>query len=370
MRLAALAIFLAAAACAHGEPDLPSIRINGVDYVSLEEGAARLGLRFERMVPPSTVMLKEGAKPVARLVDHSRETDILGLRVFLGDAVIQRAGRFYLSRADYQFHLVPRLRPDLCGPPPKPPHVIVLDAGHGGMDHGTENPNLRTMEKTYTLDVALRLRRMLEEAGYKVMMIRESDVTVPKENRAAIANRWSPDLFISIHFNSLFPNTKTTGVEVMAFPSRMQRSTDSWSPGKKDDAESAAAPIDSFSAWNTVVGSILHRHLLDALHDGDRGEKFEHLAVLRGLECPGVLVEPAFLSSETEGPRLATSAYRETIASAILAGVQDYSAVLRRLASQAAAPAPAPPAASPASAPAPAATPSPRLPPTRPADPS
>jgi hypothetical protein len=51
--------------------------------------------------------------------------------------------------------------------------------------------------------------------------------------------------------------------------------------------------------------SILHRHLLDALHDGDRGEKFEHLAVLRGLNCPGVLVEPAFISSDVEGARLA-----------------------------------------------------------------
>jgi N-acetylmuramoyl-L-alanine amidase len=352
MRLAAFLLLLLPPALLSASvgADLPGIRNSGIDYVSLEDGAARLSLRFERLVPPSTVMLKDGDKPVAKLVEHSRETDIQGLRVFLGDPVIERGGKFYLSRADFEFH----------GPPLRPPHVIVIDAGHGGMDHGTENPKLRTMEKTYTLDVALSLRPMLEQAGYKVMMMRESDVTIPKEIRAAIANKWSPDLYVSIHFNSLYPNTKTTGVEVMSFPSLRQRSTDSWSPGKKDDSESVEAPINAFSAWNTVLGSILHRRLLDALHDGDRGEKFEHLAVLRGLNCPGVLVEPAFLSSDVEGARLATPAYRDEIAAALLAGIKDYSDLLRKLAP----PAPATPQQ--ATGPSPAATPTPRSPPTRP----
>jgi N-acetylmuramoyl-L-alanine amidase len=370
MRLAAfLLLFPTALLAATAGADLSGIRNNGIEYVSLEDGAAFLGLRLERLVPTSTVMLKDGAKPEAKLVEHSRETDVLGLRVFLGDPVIERGGKFYMSRADFLDHVVPRLRPDLCGPAPRPPHVIVLDAGHGGVDHGTENPGLHSMEKTYTLDVALRLRRLLEAAGYKVMMIREADVTIPKENRAAIADQWSPDLYVSIHFNSLYPNTRTTGVEVMAFPARNQRSTDSWSPGKRDDSESGDAPINKFAAWNTVLGSILHRHLLETLHSGDRGEKFEHLAVLRGLICPGVLVEPAFLSSDSEGGRLATPAFRDTIAGAIFDGIQDYSDELRRLeprqvtvppATNGQAPPPAPSAA-------PAAAPAPRALPTRPA---
>jgi N-acetylmuramoyl-L-alanine amidase len=364
MRLAAFVLlFPSALLSATVGADLPAIHSSGIEYVSLDDGAARLGLRFERLVPPTTVMLKDGAKPVAKLVERSRETDIAGLRVFMGDPVIERGGKFYMSRADFDYHLVPRLRPDLCGTPPHPPHLIVLDPGHGGMDHGTENPRLRAMEKTYTLDVALSLKPMLEQAGYKVMMIRDSDVTIPKENRAGIANKWSPDLYVSIHFNSLYPNTKTTGVEVMSFPSRKQRSTDSWSPGKRDDSESAEAPINAFSAWNTVLGSILHRHLLDALHNGDRGEKFEHLAVLRGLNCPGVLVEPAFLSSDAEGARLATPEYRDAIAAAILAGIKDYSEVLGKLAP----PAVAAPKQPPVPPPSPAAAPTPRSPPTRPA---
>jgi N-acetylmuramoyl-L-alanine amidase len=332
-----------------------SIRSGGIEYVSLADVAASLGLRLEKLVPASGVIIKAGALPVAKLVDHSRDTDIRGLRVFFGDPVITHRGGFYLSRTDYEFHFLPRLRPDLCGTPPHQPHLIVVDAGHGGVDHGTENPRLHTMEKTYTLDVALDLKRLLEGAGYKVMMIREADVTVPLENRSTIANRWSPDLFVSVHFNSTYPNTKTAGVEVMSFPCRGQRSTDSWSPGRKDDAEGADAPVNAYAAWNTVLGSMLHRHLLATLHDGDRGEKYEHLAVLRGLNCPGVLVEPAFLSNDTEGVSLGTPAYRESIAGAIFSGIQDYADEVRRLRPAAIAPAGAAPSPVPARAPSPGA---------------
>jgi N-acetylmuramoyl-L-alanine amidase len=326
---ALLSILVLAAPSARAE--LSSFVNKGIDYVSLNDIAAHLGLKTERGIPITTVIVKDGPKPVAKLSDRSRDTDVNGLRVFMGDPVIEHGGVFYLSRPDYEYHLLPRLRPELCGPPPRLPHIIVVDAGHGGIDHGTENPRLGTMEKTYTLDVALRLRALLEAAGYKVKMIRDTDVTVPKESRAAIANDWSADLFISIHFNSTYPNSKTAGVEVMSFPWRGQRSTDSWSPGKPNDAESGNAPVIAFSAWNTLFGSYLHRHLLDALHSGDRGEKFEHLAVLRGLACPGILVEPAFLSSDAEGPSLATVAYRDAIAGAIAAGIHDYDQELRRL---------------------------------------
>ncbi|HEY5228366.1 MAG TPA: N-acetylmuramoyl-L-alanine amidase [Opitutaceae bacterium] len=337
--LALLPLFLLLAVPAKAE--LSSIVNKGIDYVSLDDVASKLGLKTERGVPITTEILKDGPKPLAKFMDRSRDTDIGGLRVFMGDPVIEHGGVFYLSRADYKYHLLPRIRPDLCGTLPRQPHIIVVDAGHGGIDHGTENPRLGTMEKTYTLDVALRLRKLLEAEGYKVMMIRDTDVTVPKESRAAIANDWSADLFISIHFNSTFPNTKTAGVEVMAFPLRSQRSTDSWSPGKSSDAESGNAPVNAFAAWNTLFGSYLHRHLLEALHSGDRGEKFEHLAVLRGLSCPGILVEPAFLSNESEGPALATAAYRDAIAGAVAAGIRDYAEELARLRP---APKPAPPA--------------------------
>jgi N-acetylmuramoyl-L-alanine amidase len=363
MRQAAFALLLLAAIFgAPARAEIPSIQNKGVAYISLDDAAAHLGLRVERLVPPSAVMLKDGAKPVARFVDHSRETDIRGLRVFFGDPVIEHGGAFYISRTDYEVRLIPRMRPEFCGSPPRQPHVIAIDPGHGGLDHGTENRTLGTMEKTYTLDVALRLRRLLESAGFKVVMTRETDVDVAKQTRSEIANVAGADVLVSIHFNSLYPNTKTTGVEVLLFPARSQRSTNSWSPGEKDDSQEGSAPINDFNAWNSVLAGTLHRRLLDALHSGDRGEKLEHLGVLRQLKCPGVLVEPAFLSSDAEGVRLAAPAYRDSIAAAILSGLQDYADIIRR---QRADVEPAP-----TSVPAPAAaTPVPHSLPTRPAGP-
>jgi N-acetylmuramoyl-L-alanine amidase len=369
MRPAVLALLLlsAIAPLAPARADSAPILSNGIEYVSLEDRATRLGLRFEHLGGPPAILLKDGAAPVAKLIDRSRDTDIRGLRVFMGDPVVERGGVFYISRADFADHLLPRLRPELCGIPPRVPHLIVVDAGHGGIDHGTENPRLRTMEKTYTLDVALRLRKLLEAAGYQVKMIREADVTVPKENRSTIANTMGAELFVSIHFNSTYPNTKTAGVEVMSFPARGQRSTDSWSPGRSNDSERGDAPINAYAPWNTILGSLLHRHLLTALHDGDRGEKFEHLAVLRGLDCPGILVEPAFLSSDTEAVSLATPAYRDAIAGALLAGIQDYTDLIRRL-HPSVVPGPAPAAAHPATT-VPPFSAAPRSVPTRPSGP-
>ena len=127
MRLPGLALILILALPALPGAELPTVRYNGLDYVSLDQGAAQMGLRVERSIPPSTVMLKDGAQPVARFADRSRETDVKGLRVFFGDPVVDRGGTFYLSRTDFEARLLPRLRPESCGAPPRVPRVIAVD---------------------------------------------------------------------------------------------------------------------------------------------------------------------------------------------------------------------------------------------------
>jgi N-acetylmuramoyl-L-alanine amidase len=338
MRPAALLLLLAPVLASAAE--IRSIRIGGAEYVSLEDEAALLGLSVERLAPQPALMLKDGARPVARLADNSREIDLNGLRLFLGDPVLVRGGAFFLSRVDCERRLLPRLRPGLCGPPPAPPRVIAIDPGHGGTDKGATNKALGTMEKTYTLDVSLKLKRLLEAAGYAVVLTRDSDFDLPLALRSELANRAKADLFVSVHFNSLFPNTKTTGAEVFTFPPRTQASTDSWGLGNKRDAESEESPVNKFDAWNTILAGALHRRVLDALQDGDRGEKLRHLGVLRGLKCPGALVESAFISSDKEGALLAKPEFRDKIAEAIFAGIQDYAKAITAL--QPAAPSAAP----------------------------
>ena len=361
MRPAAILLVLAPALAGAAAPPGPAVtRIGAVDYVNIEEEAPRLGLRVERL-GAQAILLKDGPRPVARLTEHSRDMDLNGLRLFLGNPVNERGGSFYVSLADYRLRLLPRLRPALCLPAPPPPRTIAIDPGHGGNDHGAENRALGTMEKTYTLDVATRLRRMLEADGYRVVLTRDSDFDVPLALRAEAANRAGADLFVSIHFNSLYPNTKTTGAEVLTFPPRAQRSTDSWSMGGKDDAEPAAAPVNAFDAWSTVLAGAVHLRVLDALRDGDRGEKLAHLGVLRELKCPGILLESAIISSDKESELLKSPEFREKIASAVCAGIGDYAEELRALRPEAPAPKPGQ-----APAAAPAAAPAPRFEPTRP----
>ncbi|MEY4941418.1 MAG: hypothetical protein RIQ93_3153, partial [Verrucomicrobiota bacterium] len=108
------------------------------------------------------------------------------------------------------------------------------------------------------------------------------------------------------------------------FPPRHQNSANSWSPGKKPDAESEAANANAFDHWNVVLAQSLHRELLDRLKAPDRGKKLMHLAVLRPLKCPGVLVECGFLTSDVEAAKIATPAYRQEIADALSAGIRSY----------------------------------------------
>ena len=83
---------------------------------------------------------------------------------------------------------------------PLPIRRIVIDAGHGGIQTGTVADS-GASEKEITLDLALRLRRLLQDAGYEVLLTRESDVTMSLEQRVAFANSRRADIFVSIHVN-------------------------------------------------------------------------------------------------------------------------------------------------------------------------
>lgn len=302
---------------------LPAIRIRGIDYVNVADAAVRFGLKSSGAAGVRTLTLSDASSRV-ELEPGSRETAVNGSRVFLGQAVIARSGQVYVSKIDFERALLPMLRPALCGSPPRPPKLIALDPGHGGRDDGTENSRLKLKEKTFTLDVAQRLKRRLEARGFKVVLVRETDTKIELPVRAEIANRAGADVFVSIHFNALPNDAKTKGIEVFTFAPQFQRSTNSWNPDEKDDTEHEPAPGNRHDPWNVVLAQAMHRELLANLKTFDRGKKIAHFGVLRTLECPGVLVECGFLSNDDEARKIATPAYREQIAESLLAGLQTY----------------------------------------------
>ncbi|HEX3043185.1 MAG TPA: N-acetylmuramoyl-L-alanine amidase [Bacillota bacterium] len=81
--------------------------------------------------------------------------------------------------------------------------MIVIDAGHGGSELGSNYGNLR--EKDLNLKVALKVKSILLSNDYEVIMIRTSDVTYHYNKRWQLANKKKADLFVSIHTNSIRP---------------------------------------------------------------------------------------------------------------------------------------------------------------------
>jgi N-acetylmuramoyl-L-alanine amidase len=344
LRLLAFVLGVAAGRAGEVRRPVPAVVINGREYVRIEDVATRLkadlrwidaGRKAELTFESHRLDFAAGGK-FSGLLAHAD-----GLEVFLGDSVVSRSGDLFVSRIDLEHRLVPLTHGGWGGEAPPPPRVIVIDPGHGGDDSGFRNVRLRLMEKTFTLDTALRLQRLLEAQGCKVILTRTSDRKLDRDHdtdlrlRGETAVAAHADLFLSIHFNSADPDPRPHGTEVFIFAPAHQSSTDS-SLAHKVDAEPnrehpAPSPANAWDHWSVIYAHAVHRELMAGLRTEDRGEKIAHWGVLRPLNCPGILVESAFLSNDAEAHRIADPAFRQQIAEAMAAGIRDYARELAAL---------------------------------------
>jgi N-acetylmuramoyl-L-alanine amidase len=177
--------------------------------------------------------------------------------------------------------------------------TIVVDAGHGGYDRGGV-PYQRIGEKGLTLDVAQRLRGVLQRDGYRVVMTRTSDVFVPLGTRVAIANANRGATFVSVHFNSS-RRAGANGVETYYY---------------RGDSASLAASI--------------HRNVVAGAPTENRGIRRRGFYVLRRTAIPSVLVECGFLTNPTEGRLAQSASYRQQLAERIARGIKRQPAAITR----------------------------------------
>jgi N-acetylmuramoyl-L-alanine amidase len=218
---------------------------------------------------------------------------------------------------------------------------IVIDAGHGGHDPGASANGLS--EADLTLDIALRLKRLLaKQPGIEVVMTRETDVFIPLEQRTAIANRETADLFLSIHANAS-RNANARGVETYFL-----------NFATNPEAEAVAARENSASGRTmhslpSIVRAIALNNKIDESRDfaatvqksmvralsqrnknlRDLGVKQAPFVVLIGAGMPSVLAEISFVTNKQEGQLLKTAAYRDTIAQALQDAVLRYQRSLK-----------------------------------------
>ncbi|SPF36616.1 N-acetylmuramoyl-L-alanine amidase family protein [Candidatus Desulfosporosinus infrequens] len=186
--------------------------------------------------------------------------------------------------------------------------VIIIDPGHGGADPGAQNAGLK--EKDVNLDISLRLRKVMESKGCKVILTREvdKDFFLPGfvlgrmakraelNQRINLASENNADLFISIHANS-FPQRNIYGMETYYHLKS--------APGK-------------------ALADLIQEQLIRLQPDNKRKAKAGDYYLINQTIMPSVIVEVGFISNPRERKLLLLDNYRDLIAEAIGTGIDQY----------------------------------------------
>ncbi len=223
-------------------------------------------------------------------------------------------------------------------PPPGGRIRIMLDPGHGGIDPGAIGEE-GLQEKDVVLEIARKVRDLLQAEGYEVFLTRTGDRFVSLKKRARQANRSRVDLFVSIHANAAF-NHLARGTETFYYAPasdrlawktallenavlRLEAFADSPEYGNNNEGNGLSRGKDRLSE-NIRAAGCVQRRISPVTECEDRGIKAAEFYVLKYTRMPSILVETGFLSNSQERERLADGAYRVRMAKAIARGICDY----------------------------------------------
>lgn len=194
--------------------------------------------------------------------------------------------------------------------------LVVIDAGHGGVDGGTQG--FGVLEKRVALATAVRTSRELAQRGVRTVLTRETDAAVSLDERVAFANERDPVALVSVHFNFSTASPSVRGVETF------------YSDPKDLSAQSALASIlgvavddAGVTAASTSLADAIRAGICARAETADRGTRNRpELAVTRRTRCAAVLVECAYLSNPTDAARAATPEWQAALAQGIADGVE------------------------------------------------
>ena len=186
--------------------------------------------------------------------------------------------------------------------------IVVIDAGHGGKDPGKVGVN-GALEKEINLQIALRLKRLLEQNEVAVVLTREEDKDLASEQasnrknedlraRASLIATADPVVMVSIHQNS-YPEEEVDGAQVFYYAG---------------------------SDFGKQLGTMVQKHLKQEIDDGNHrvAKANKEYYLLKKATCPAVIVECGFLSNPAEAAQLVTEEYQEKLAFSIHLGIMEY----------------------------------------------
>ena len=193
--------------------------------------------------------------------------------------------------------------------------TIFLDPGHGGRDSGAYYYNVA--EKDLNLQVYRKLRKKLEELGYKVLTSRDSDIDVDfVTERSRMVNKTNSDIFISIHFNATgSAYSRASGIQTYSYsdePDYPSKINPYWHnhPDRMSESKRLAAAI--------------HSSLLAETGAKDAGLLESSFAVLRETAKPAVLLELGYMDNFAENQQIRDSHYQDKLVAGIVKGIQKY----------------------------------------------
>lgn len=226
--------------------------------------------------------------------------------------------------------------------------TVVIDPGHGGHDAGAMGAF--SEEKNINLNIALKVGKLIERSfdsnDVRVIFTRTTDVFVPLDQRAQIANQANADLFISVHTNSMPKGTiSPSGVETYSLG--LARSQENLEVAKREnsvvllekdykkryagfDPNSPEADImfefmqDKNMKQSVHMASLVQKQIRSFAHRNDKGVKQAGFLVLRATAMPSVLVEVGFISNADEESYLNSDAGTNSIAESIFRAFCEY----------------------------------------------
>ena len=225
--------------------------------------------------------------------------------------------------------------------------TVVLDAGHGGKDSG--NRGNQYYEKHIALNVTLKIGTILEKnPDINIIYTRKSDVFVPLNKRADIANSAKADLFVSIHCDAHTSNAYGAGTFVLGLHENdrnfriaqkensvifleedYEKNYDGFDPNNPESVISLVLMQETYLDQSIQAANTIQQSFVRNLKRKNRTVKQAGFLVLRNTYMPSVLVELGFLTNKIEGAYLNSKKGQNEMSKAIAKAIVSYKHLLR-----------------------------------------
>lgn len=217
--------------------------------------------------------------------------------------------------------------------------VIMLDAGHGGQDPGAISKAGR-YEKDLTLKMAKETKKLLEDAGYKVVLSRDKDVFITLRGRVKKAHEAKADLFISIHADSA-KNTSARGLSIYTI-SEKASDKEAAALAERENKSDILLGMDLDDYQQEVSSVLIDLAKQDTMKESRKyadyvvkemqrtvqllpnAHRFAGFAVLKSPNIPSVLLEMGYMSNYKEEREMQKASYRKKLGQALVKAVNAY----------------------------------------------